>query len=130
MTRVYEPYLKQHDLTYPQYIVMLVLFEDLEIEFTALSNRIDLRKATLTPILNRLELIGYIKKIPSREDRRKVVISLSEKGIKLKEDIINVPLNMYGTLDIDRESYYNLVKELDSLLVILKKNLNEKEKDL
>lgn len=125
MTKVYEPYLKEYDLTYPQYIVMLVLFEEKEIEFTLLSEKVDLSKATLTPIVKRLEAVGYISKAHNKDDKRKIIVSLSDKGVTLKEKIINVPMSMYGALGIERESYYSLVKELDSLLEILKSNLEK-----
>lgn len=129
MTKVYEPYLKEFDLTYPQYIVMLIMFQEKEIEFSLLSDKVDLSKATLSPIVNRLEAMGHIFKVPSENDKRKVIVTLSEKGIALKKEIISVPINMYGALGIKHESYLTLVKELDSLLEILKNSLKEKEKN-
>lgn len=120
MTRVYQPYLEKHNLTYPQYIVMLVMFEHYKMDFKELSNLVDLKTGTLTPILQKLESIGYISKNRNEIDSRKVDVILTKKGQKLNEEIIDVPLQMAEKLEITEAMYLNLTKELDLLSKILK----------
>lgn len=122
MTKAYEPWLKKFNLTYPQYIVMLVLFEHKKIDFNELSKIVQLKTGTLTPIVNKLNEIGYLNKEKNKNDRRKVFLTLSEEGKKLNEVIIEVPLSMASELDISLDMYNILVKELDNLAIILKES--------
>lgn len=120
MTRLYQPVLKKFNLTYPQYIIMLIMFEHKRIDFKALSVIVDLKTGTLTPILQKLESIGYIYKEKNPSDSRKVDIILSEEGVTLQESIIEVPRELGNKLNISQEMYNTLVKELDALSLILK----------
>jgi len=122
MTRLYKPLLDKFDLTYPQYIIMLVMFEHEEIDFKKLSNTVDLRTGTLTPIVDKLEDKNLIKKSINKHDARKVNISITKKGIQLKKDVIEVPIKMATNLEITEDMYNVLVKELDDLSSILKKS--------
>lgn len=119
MTRIYQPYLKEFNLTYPQYIVMLVMFEHEALDFHDLSKIVDLKTGTLTPIINNLVTHGYIQKVVNENDKRRVTISLTEKGKQLEEEVISVPLKMAEELEIDEDMYKILVKELDDLKLIL-----------
>lgn len=127
MTKAYEPWLKKFNLTYPQYIVMLVLFEHKKIDFNELSKIVQLKTGTLTPIVNRLNDIGYLIKEKNEKDGRKIFVRLSKKGEKLNEDIIEVPISMSSELEIPLEMYHTLVKELDHLAVILNESNNKGE---
>lgn len=129
MTKAYEPWLKKFNLTYPQYVVMLVLFEHKKIDFHELSEIVQLKTGTLTPIINRLSKIGYLIKVKNKDDKRKIFIELSKKGEKLNDDIIEVPVSLSSKLDIPIEMYNSLVKELDDLALILKEN-NKNEGDI
>lgn len=120
MTRLYQPFLEKYNLTYPQYIIMLVMFEHKKMDFKELSDIVDLKTGTLTPILQKLESIGYINKEKNVEDSRKVNIILSSKGIKLHKEIVEVPLGLGEKLKISETMYHTLVKELDELSIILK----------
>ena len=124
MTRLYQPYLDKYNLTYPQYVIMLVMFERREIDFKELSEIVDLRTGTLTPIIQKLEQLGYVQKVTNPNDQRKVNIALTEKGKQLNEDIIDVPLGTAEALKLDIESYQVLVKELDHMLDLLKTALD------
>jgi DNA-binding MarR family transcriptional regulator len=119
MTKAYEPWLKKFNLTYPQYVVMLVLFEHKRIDFSELSKIVQLKTGTLTPIINKLNDIGYLIKQKNKDDGRKVFIELSEKGKKLNKDIIEVPMSLGSELNITSDMYNTLVKELDQLALIL-----------
>ena len=129
MTRFYQPFLEKFNLTYPQYIVMLVVFEHENIDFKALSDKVDLRTGTLTPMLKKLEEIGYINREVNRDDRRKMTVRITEKGKILNEEILEVPISMYGELEMKQSSYHTMVKELVSLLINLKEGINKKENE-
>lgn len=119
MTRVYQPILESHQLTYPQYIVMMILFEKEEIDFKDLSSIIDLTTATMTPIVKKLEGDGYLVKEKNRSDGRKINVILTERGRELKRNLYHVPLDLANKIGLDVEHYKTLVQELDHLLVKL-----------
>lgn len=129
MTQAYQPLLDQFNLTYPQYIILLVLFEHKEMDFKDLSKEVNLKTGTLTPILQLLEKTGYIKRDKNKLDKRKVTITLTNKGKELKEKVAKVPVALQDKLQITMSMYETLVKELDTLSEILDKNNNIEVKE-
>lgn len=130
MTRLYKPLLSKFNLTYPQYIVLLILFEHQSLDFKELSSIIDLKTGTLTPILQSLEEKGYIDKHHNKSDKRKIQVNLSTEGELLKTKIMSVPIDLYSKINISPEMYKVLVKELDDLSLILKHaEVREGERD-
>ncbi|WP_236975068.1 MarR family winged helix-turn-helix transcriptional regulator [Membranihabitans maritimus] len=93
-TKIYSPYLKKLNITYPQYIVMLVLWQYNEQSVKEIGERLFLESNTLTPLLKRLEIKKLIKRRRSKEDERTVLVSLSSKGNKLKEEVLFVPVEI------------------------------------
>jgi DNA-binding MarR family transcriptional regulator len=93
MTRLYRPFLKELGLTYPQYLVMLVLWEcdNYEITVGDLGERLMLDSGTLTPLLKRLEQSGLLFRNRCQEDERVVLIALSEEGKHLRSQAETVP---------------------------------------
>jgi DNA-binding MarR family transcriptional regulator len=89
--RVYKPLLDELGLTYPQYLVMLVLWEQDGVPVKDIGERLFLDSGTLTPLLKRLEAGGLIKRTRSTEDERLVLIALSAKGDALREKARSVP---------------------------------------
>jgi DNA-binding MarR family transcriptional regulator len=85
ITRCYSPGLKALGLTYPQYLVMLVLWQEDALTLKALAERLDLDSPTLTPLLKRLEASGYITRERSRVDERALEIRLTDTGRDLRE---------------------------------------------
>jgi DNA-binding MarR family transcriptional regulator len=128
MTKVYEPLLKKYDLTYPQYIVMLGIFEHKTIDFKDLSQLVNLKPGTLTPILTKLESIGYILREHPEGDKRKINIILSKKGIELNREIVDVPIGLAESLQMSIKKYTALVTELDDLNFRLNEILNDNNK--
>lgn len=128
MTKVYEPLLKKYDLTYPQYIVMLGVFENKIIDFKDLSQLVNLKPGTLTPILTKLENTGYILREHPEGDKRKINISLSKKGIELNREIVDVPISLAESLQMSIKKYTALVTELDDLNFRLNEVLNDNNK--
>jgi MarR family transcriptional regulator, organic hydroperoxide resistance regulator len=91
IARAYRPLLEPLGLTYPQYLVMLVLWESEPVTVKALGERLLLDSGTLSPLLKRLEERRLVKKKPDREDARRVVVSLTTKGRALKVEAEKVP---------------------------------------
>jgi MarR family transcriptional regulator, organic hydroperoxide resistance regulator len=89
--RVYKPLLDRLGLTYPQYLVMLVLWERDDVAVKEIGERLHLDSGTLTPLLKRLEQAGLIKRTRSAEDERQVLIDLTSPGQALKEKARAVP---------------------------------------
>lgn len=123
ITQLYHPLLKQLKLTYPQYLVMLVLWEHLHITMKELGEHLYLDNGTLTPLIRRLKEAEFIEKKRSSEDERKVIISLTKKGRELKEKAYNVPESIMPVLLKD-EGLKERVDEL--LLEIYRKNKQKK----
>jgi DNA-binding MarR family transcriptional regulator len=96
------------------------MFEHKELDFKDLSDIVDLKTGTLTPIIQKLEEHGYIKKVKNPKDARRVNVVLTDKGFELKNQVIEVPIQMASKLEITKEMYEVLVKELDDLSKILK----------
>ena len=91
ITRKYKPLLDELDLTYTQYIVMMVLWEEGRVNEKFLCEALCLKTNTLTPLLKKLEDKGYIKKEKDSEDERNLVITLTKSGEALKDMALSVP---------------------------------------
>ncbi len=88
--RLYRPLLDDLDLTYPQYLVLLVLWEEDGLSVTDIGDRLSLNSATLTPLLKRMEGAGLIERHRSESDGRKVTVSLLPKGTKLQAKVSEI----------------------------------------
>ncbi len=88
--RLYRPLLERLNLTYPQYLVLLVLWEDDGLSVTEIGERLSLNSATLTPLLKRMEAAGILERHRSKSDGRRVTVSLLPKGKKLKSKVSKV----------------------------------------
>jgi len=91
MTKLYKPLLDELGLTYPQYLTMLVLWEQDGLTVSELGQRLYLDSGTLTPLLKRLETSGFISRIRAVEDERRVHITLTAAGRKLKAQAAKIP---------------------------------------
>ena len=97
--RVYKPLLDRLGLTYPQYLVMLVLWERDGVPVKEIGERLFLDSGTLTPLLKRLEQAGQIKRTRSTEDERQVLIGLTAQGHALKDKARSVPQSILAASD-------------------------------
>ncbi|OWV96960.1 MarR family transcriptional regulator [Rhizobium sp. R72] len=86
-TRAYKPILDKVGLTYPQYLVMLALWEKSEQPVKAIGEQLDLDSGTLSPLLKRLEQTGLIKRKRDSRDERQVIVSLTDKGRAMRSEI-------------------------------------------
>ncbi|GBF76579.1 MarR family transcriptional regulator [Paenibacillus sp. 598K] len=96
ITRSYQPVLKAMNLTYTQYLTMLVLWEQDDLTVKELGARLYLDSGTLTPLLKKLETAGLLTRIRDREDERSVRIGLTDKGRELREQGACVPPQVFG----------------------------------
>ncbi|SBS63679.1 MarR family winged helix-turn-helix transcriptional regulator [Vibrio atlanticus] len=116
MSRAYQPLLKALDLTYLQYIVMMVLWEEKEINVKALGAKTHLDSGTLTPLLKRLETKGYVLRTRSAEDERVRVITLTPAGVDLKEQAQTVPVEMLCLSKMNEDELKSLKAQCEQLL--------------
>ena len=116
MSRAYQPLLKALDLTYLQYIVMMVLWEEKEINVKALGAKTHLDSGTLTPLLKRLEAKGYVLRTRSAEDERVRVITLTPAGVELKEQAQTVPIEMLCLSQMNEDELKSLKAQCEQLL--------------
>lgn len=116
LTRVYRPLLDRLGITYPQYLVLLVLWEKSPQSVTELGERLFLDSGTLTPLLKRMEGNGLVERIRSKDDERKVLIRLTEKGEALKEMAFDVPEKMFCQSGLTVEEFFRMKDDLGRLL--------------
>ena len=116
ITRRYKPLLDKLDLTYTQYITMMVMWERKEINEKTLGECLFLKSNTLAPLLKKLEKKGYIKIAKNKEDSREIIISITKKGEELKEKAIDIPNELSKDLKISREELKTLYKILYEIL--------------
>ncbi|MFU0511388.1 MarR family winged helix-turn-helix transcriptional regulator, partial [Acinetobacter baumannii] len=101
LNQLYRKLLTPLGITYPQYLVMLVLWEKDEITVSEIGSKLFLESSTLTPILKKLEALQLLNRTRSKEDERQVIITLSEKGKKLKEQAVNIPKHILEASSCD-----------------------------
>lgn len=128
ITRQYQPYLDQLGITYPQYLVLMVLWESDAVTVNDIAEKLILNTNTLTPLLKRMEVMGLLERRRSESDERKVVVSLTEKGIGLREKARVVPESLLQGLQQSPLSLEQLL-ELKSNLDVLIDFLRQKGKD-
>lgn len=119
--KLYKPVLDKYNLTYTQYITMLVLWEEEKATVKGIGKRLHLDSGTLTPLLKKLELMGLITRYRDSKDDRVVIAELTEKGKELKERIVDVPKEVFCKVNMSVEKASELKANLDELLDVLKK---------
>jgi DNA-binding MarR family transcriptional regulator len=117
ITKVYRPFLEKLGITYPQYLVMLVLWEKEKITLKDLCKKLYLDSGTLTPLLKRLETMDLVKRVRSSEDERVLCVSITDKGRNMKQEAIKIPECILGSLNTDVRALANLKNEVDKLLI-------------
>ena len=113
--RKYKPYLDDIDLTYTQYITMMVLWEKKTVNVKSLGECLYLDSGTLTPVLKKLESKGYITRVRSSEDERNLVVTITKEGEALKDKAINIPSEMGTCVKLSPEEakiLYNLLYKI------------------
>ena len=114
-TRFYKPRLDALGLTYPQYLVLIVLWEGDDITVNTLGSRLFLDSGTITPLLKRLEARGLVKRRRDEDDERQVRILLTPEGRALREKAMSIPLSVATGTGLTRETADRLRAELLNL---------------
>lgn len=117
ITREYQPMLDQLDITYPQYLVLMVLWEHDGLPVNDIAKKLILNTNTITPLLKRMEQQGLIIRQRSEEDERKVLIQLTPKGQNLQDAASRIPEELVKRLSESQMNVEDLLK--------LKENLND-----
>ncbi len=116
VTRHYKPFLDSLDLTYTQYITMMVMWDKKKINVKELGECIYLDSGTLTPVIKKLESKGYISKHRSEDDERSVLVEITAEGEKLKDEAVKVPAAMGGCIAISEKDAAELYRILYTIL--------------
>lgn len=116
IVKLYKPYLDELDLTYTQYITMMVLWEHKQMNVKELGGHLYLDSGTLTPVLKKLEQKGWVKRSRTKEDERVLNVTLTENGEALKEKAIQIPERMGECMKLEPEEAEILYKTLYKLL--------------
>ena len=117
--RRYKPYLDKLDLTYTQYIAMMVMWEKKEVTVKELGKCLYLDSGTLTPVLKKLEEKNYVVRNRSKVDERNLIVSITQEGEDLKEQAARIPESLGACVDLEpqeaQQLYQLLYKLLDGL---------------
>ena len=116
IVRRYKLFLDKLNLTYTQYIVMMVMWEEKELNVKELGDKLFLDSGTLTPVLKKLESKKYITRERSKLDERTLIVTLTQRGEELKEKALEVPAGMRGCLNVTDEEMVQLRKILNQIL--------------
>lgn len=116
VVRRYKPLLDELDLTYTQYLTMMVMWEERETNVRALGERLYLDSGTLTPLLRKLEAKGYLTRHRDAADGRELRVSLTDAGLALRERALGVPAALSACIDIPLEDVLELRRILKELL--------------
>lgn len=111
----YHDLLEKINLTYTQYIVMMVMWKDKKCNVKTLGEKVRLDSGTLTPLLKKLESKGFITRNRDKEDERNVIIEITDQGEKLKEKAVNIPYEIGRCVPLsieEAQTLYNLLYKL------------------
>ena len=112
----YRPVLQDLNLTHPQYLVMLALWERYPRTVRSLSDDLLMESATLSPMLKRLETLGFVTRQRAEGDERALAVSLTEAGMNLRERALSVPGTMMERLNLSREQVNELNRAMRALI--------------
>lgn len=115
MGKLYRQLLADLDLTYPQYLVMLVLWEGDGITVSELGERLFLDSATLTPLLKRLQTAGLVQRTRGTHDERQVIVTLTDEGRALRERAGQVPVDVFCATGCEIDEVVGLKSQLEKL---------------
>ena len=125
--RAYQVDLDALGITYPQYLVMMVLWENDNITVNEIAAKLILNTNTITPLLKRMEVMGLLQRRQSKTDQRKVIVSLTETGLAMKDKAAQIPLRLMEKMKIDtseqkiqgmiglKNKLYDLIKLLEPI---------------
>ena len=121
--RIYKPLLDQLNLTYPQYLVMVTLWQEDDQAVRNIGDKLFLESSTLTPLLKRLEAAGLVLRKRDPKDERSVRITLTDAGHKLREKAKEVPPCVFEASGLDETTAKRMIDDLDTMRNQLEANV-------
>lgn len=121
LTRAYQPILSKLELTYPQFLVMVVLWEQDDRTVSEIGAKLNLDSGTLTPLLKRLEAAGHIARRRNPQDERQVRITLTDEGRALRSQAADIPEQVFCALGQPLDD----LKDLRGRLIDIRNNLKD-----
>lgn len=112
----YKPFLDEINLTYTQYITMMVMWEDKKILVKKLGEKLFLDSGTLTPVVNALEKKGLVSRNRSETDKRDMYVVITEKGMKLREQAVDIPAKISACVPLNDEDAKTLYRILHKMI--------------
>lgn len=125
LTARYRPLLRDMDLTYPQYLVMLALWESGPVTVSQLGARLHLDSGTLSPLLRRLEASGLVNRVRQQQDERTVEVVLTAAGHRLREKATCLPASILAASGLDEAGIARLVTQLHALDASVRADLEQ-----
>lgn len=116
ITGIYRPFLDELDITYPQYLVMMVLWENDGLPVNHIGEKLYLDSGTLTPLLKRLEAKGLILRKRKKEDERVVQVFISDLGKELQQKACEIPSKIYHKVGVSKEDWAELSNSVKKIL--------------
>lgn len=116
ITGLYRPFLDELDITYPQYLVMMTLWENDGLAVNNIGEKLYLDSGTLTPLLKRLEAKGFIMRKRKKEDERVVQVFISESGKALQQKACEIPVKMHQKVGVSKEDWAELSNSVKKIL--------------
>jgi DNA-binding MarR family transcriptional regulator len=124
MSKVYRPLLSNLGITYPQYLVLVVLWNQDEVTVSQIGNQLFLDSATLTPLLKRMEEAGWVQRIRSTRDERQVIVSLTQAGKELRKEVQKIMSSIICATQCSQEEALALKDQLVALRNNLEKSVS------
>ncbi len=125
VVNLYRPYLDKINLTYTQYIAMMVIWEKEKVNVKELGKKLYLDSGTLTPVLKSLEAKGFVTRYRSAEDERILMVEITKKGKELKDEAVKIPAKMISHINICHKDAVVMHQQL----YILLNQLTDKKQD-
>ena len=120
MIKLYKPWLDKLELTYTQYITMLVLWDHKAMTVKALGQELYLDSGTLTPLLKKLEEKGLVTRRRSEQDERNLIVTLTDRGEAMRDDALHIPAEMTKCINLTRDDIRELYRMLYQMLEYVK----------
>jgi len=119
ITREYQPFLDNLGITYPQYLVLMVLWENDSLPVNDIAKKLILNTNTITPLLKRMQQQGLVHRKRTDKDERKVIVQLTDKGKALEEEAAKIPEDLFKRLSDSELKLDDLIKLKESLNSII-----------
>jgi DNA-binding MarR family transcriptional regulator len=123
LNKIYRKLLAPLDLTYPQYLVMMVLWQHDGVTVSEIGEKLFLDSATLTPLLKRLQAAGLLLRQRAVHDERQVIITLSQQGVMLRDKAQSIPHQVACAAQCEVDEMWQLKQQLETLRDKLQKNI-------